>query len=281
MREAAGRHWREYLIEAGGLGLFMMSAAGFATLLYHPGSPAAGLADPFPRRCLMGLAMGLTAVALIFSPWGQRSGAHFNPATTLTFYRLGKVAGPDAAGYIAAQFVGGAAGMLLVTAVIGKALGHPEVNYVVTGPGFPGAGVAFAAEVLISFGLMTTVLTVSNIPGLARFAGLFAGALVAIYITVEAPVSGMSMNPARSFASALAARLWTGFWIYLTAPPLGMLLAAQVHLWRGGAPVRCAKLHHENAQPCIFRCGHAPARPSAAPSRAPTRASLPVPSAGD
>ena len=131
------------------------------------------------------------------------------------------------------------------------------MNYAVTVPGFGGPGVAFAAEVVISFGLMLVVLTISNTDRLARLTGLFAGLLVATYIVVEAPLSGMSMNPARTLGSALPARLWTALWIYFTAPPLGMLLAAQLYLGaKGAGGVICAKLHHQNTQRCIFRCGY-------------------------
>jgi aquaporin Z len=65
----------------------------------------------------------------------------------------------------------------------------------------------------------------------------------------------MSMNPARTFASALPAHHWTALWLYFTAPLLGMFLAAEVYLWaRGAKGVACAKLHHENPKRCIF-CG--------------------------
>jgi aquaporin Z len=124
---------------------------------------------------------------------------------------------------------------------------------VVTVPGEYGEAVAFFAEVGITFLLMLTVLFVSNTPNLARYTGLFAGLLVAAYITVEAPLSGMSMNPARTFASALPSNTWTALWIYFTAPPLGMLLAAQAYMaLRGGANIFCAKLHHQNNKRCIF-----------------------------
>src|SRR5262245_11232212 len=101
MLAALRAHWPEYLVEAAGLGLFMISAGAFGTLLGHPGSPVVqAVPGDTARRVLVGLAMGLTAVCLIRSPWGQRSGAHFNPATTLTFWRLGKVAPADAAFYM-------------------------------------------------------------------------------------------------------------------------------------------------------------------------------------
>jgi len=254
MTEAVKRHWPEYFMEATGLGAFMVSASVFAVLLFHPASPASEL-PMLVRRMLMGLAMALTAITLIYSPWGKQSGAHFNPAVTLTFARLGRVAPWDAAFYIAAQFIGGATGMALVIIAAGALVGAPGVNYVATIPGARGVAVAFTAEVVIAFVTMTMVLlTTARVPRLAPFTGLFAGALVALYITLEAPLSGMSLNPARSFASALMAQLWTGFWIYLTAPPLGMLIAAELHRLSAGPDVPCAKLHHANTRRCIFRC---------------------------
>ena len=132
---------------------------------------------------------------------------------------------------------------------------HPAVKYVATRPGPNGTGVAFAAELIISFLLMWVLLRVSNIARLARFTGLFAGVLVAVYISLEAPLSGMSMNPARTFGSAVAANAWDSLWIYFTAPPLGMLLAGEIYL-RGGHKVFCAKLHHHNNKRCIFRCNY-------------------------
>jgi aquaporin Z len=243
-------------MEAAGLGLFMVAAGVFGTLLECPQSPVHNVvAVPFVRRVFMGLAMGLTAVAVIYSPWGRQSGAHVNPATTLTFWRLGKVAGTDAAFYVAFQFVGGLAGALVVASLLGDRFVAPPVRAVATSPGRFGPVVAFAAEVAIAFVLMSVVLVVSNTPRLARWTGVFVGGLVATYITVEAPLSGMSMNPARTFASAVAGRTWEALWLYFTAPPLGMLAAAWAFVgFRGRAGIACAKLCHDDRRRCIF-CG--------------------------
>src|SRR5438046_6938436 len=247
-------HWPEYFCEAAELGLFMISASLFTMLLWHPSSPVLSLIpDPFVRRMLTGMAMGGTAIALVFSPLGKRSGAHFNPAVTLTFWRLGKVKNWDAMFYIIAQFIGAIAGVFAVTLFVQEALSHPTVNYAATLPGTQGVIVAFIGEFVIAFVLMSVVLRVSNTPHLARYTGLFAGALVATYITFEAPLSGMSMNPARTFGSAFAGHLWTGLWIYFIAPVLAMQLAASIYL-RGRGPVYCAKFHHHNRQRCIFNC---------------------------
>ncbi|HMO64830.1 MAG TPA: aquaporin [Verrucomicrobiota bacterium] len=134
-------HWPEYLTEAAGLGLFMVSASTFGVLLFHPGSPVgAALPAGLPRRAGMGLAMALTAVALVYNRWGRQSGAHYNPALTLTFLRLGKVASRDAAAYVAAQFAGGALGMSLATVLLAPWIGHPAVRHGATVPGPWGAG---------------------------------------------------------------------------------------------------------------------------------------------
>jgi aquaporin Z len=248
------RHWPEYAMEAALLGGFMVSACLFAVALFHPGGLAARLVpDPLARRVLMGLAMGSTAIALTYSPWGKQSGAHYNPALTLTFTRLGKVAPWDAAAYVAAQFVGAVLGVMAARLLVREMLGDAQVHYAVTRPGPLGAAPAFLAETVISFVLMTVVLTVSNHPKLARFTGVFAGLLVATFIVVESPLSGMSMNPARTVGSGFWAHDWTAVWIYFTAPPLGMLLAAEWYLRRHGrSRIFCAKLHHQNEKRCIF-----------------------------
>jgi aquaporin Z len=241
-------------MEAAGLGLFMISAGAFATLLEYPLSPIHQAIDnPLSRRALMGLAMGLTAIALIYSPWGKQSGAHFNPAVTLTFMRLGKVNPVDALFYVVAQFAGGLLGVLLMTTLLGSRFSAPPVAYVATRPGIYGVAWAFLGETVITFVLMFVVLRIGNTPRVARYTGLFAGLLVALYITFEAPISGMSMNPARTFASAAPGGIWNTLWVYFVAPPLGMLMAAQFYLRVNGTKsVSCAKLHHQNNKRCIF-----------------------------
>ncbi len=259
MTDALRAHWPEYLIEALGLALFMISAFTFGIILEHPASPVRqALADPLARRLIMGVAMGSTAIAIIYSPWGKQSGAHINPSVTLTFLRLGKVKSWDAFFYVAFQFAGGLTGAMIAAGALSSFASHPLVNYVVTLPGKQGVVLAFVAEVVITFILMTVILVVSNNPRIHRFTGLCAGLLVATYITIEAPISGMSMNPARTLASAVPAQVWTAIWLYFSAPLIGMLLAGEVYVRsRGARAVTCAKLHHQNDKRCIF-CGKQP-----------------------
>lgn len=279
MTDALRTHWAEYLIEAAGLGVFMLSACLVTVVLQHPASPAHRLvADPTLRRAVIGIAMGLTAIALVYSPFGRRSGAHLNPVVTLTYLRLGMIAPWDACFYVTAQFAGGVAGVMVAKAIAGPGLAHPLVSYAVTVPGAFGVGAAFLAELAISFGMMTLVLQASNSPRLTRFTGLLCGALVALYIVVEAPLSGMSMNPARTVGSAVSAGTWTGLWVYFAAPLVGMLLAAEVRVRRTGLrSVYCAKLRHPDGGPCIFRCRYRELRDrpaSSAPSWASARSAV-------
>src|SRR5215467_2126465 len=181
-----GLHWPEYVMEGVELGLYMISACAVVVLLQYPTSPVhQALPDPTLRRVLFGIAMGVTAIGIIYSPLGQRSGAHFNPSVTLTFFRLGKIEFWDAAFYSVAQFIGGLLGVVLSALVLGELVAHPAVQYAATVPGMSGVAVAFFAEVVISFMQMSLVLRVSNTPRLARFTGVFAGIMVAIYISLE------------------------------------------------------------------------------------------------
>ena len=241
-------------MEASEVALYMFSVCVFATLLQHPASPLRHLiSNAFYRRLLMGLAVGGTVVAIVLSPAGKQSGGHFAPAVTLTFYRLGKVRFWDTLYYVTAQFCGAVFGAGIAKYMLRDAPANQAVRYAVTVPGMYGSIVAFIAEVGISFGLMITVLVVANREAVARYTPYFVGVLYAIYITFESPLSGASMNPARTFGSAIQAGYWHALWIYFVAPQLGMLAAAQVFLRvRGGVEPFCAKLHHHNNKRCIF-----------------------------
>jgi aquaporin Z len=255
IRPTVLRRWPVYVIEGTALGLFMVSALLFTVVLEHPDLPIrAAIDSPALRRLLMGLAMGGTAAALIYSPFGARSGAHMNPAVTLAFARLGLVPRALVPGYVTAQFAGATAGLAAAGASLGSWATHPSVNLVATRPGPAGPAVAFAAEVAIAFAMMLVVLATSTSRH-TRFTGLAASGMLALYILVEAPLSGTSLNPARSFASAALSGALDVLWIYLLAPLAGMLLAAEVFVRRHGLQAAlCARLNHSGSQPCIFGC---------------------------
>ena len=263
-------HWPEYLIEGWALGSFMLSASVFTVLLESPALPVRDLVpDPFVRRAIVGIAMGLTAIGLIYSPWGRRSGAHMNPAVTLSFVRLGLVRPIDGLFYGLSQVVGGTLGVVAGYLITAGALARPEANWVATVPGGGGPLLAFALEFAMALVLMLVVLRLSSSPGLRGLTGCAAGVMVTLFISFEAPHSGMSINPARSLASALPSEIWTAFWIYLLAPPLGMLAAAEIHRRLSTGPLgHCAKLVHDRATRCIH-CGYSPPTATNAPTLGP------------
>lgn len=255
---AARVRWVEALLEAVGLGIFMVSACVATALVEHPGSPLHGVLDPWRdapvlRRALIGGAMGMTAIAIVYSPIGRRSGAHLNPSVTLAYWVLGRIATLDAITYALLQVAGGVGGVAIAAQLLGPAIADPSVNWVVTTPGPAGALAAFAGEWAISFALMLAVLACSADARTERWTGFLAGFLVALWIAIEAPLSGMSMNPARTIASAVFAGNWPAAWVYFLAPPLAMVTAALLHRRRGVEG--CAKLRHDTSIPCVF-CQH-------------------------
>ena len=252
--ESLRLHWPEYGMEFVEMGVYLFSTCTFATLLQHPASPLRHyLANSLVRRAFFGLSIGATIAALVLTPWGRQSGGHLNPAITFTFYRLGKVQLWDAIFYGVAQFSGATLGVVLAALLLLGAPAHPTIHFAATLPGRYGLATAFLAEIAISCALMLTVLFSTNHDALSRYTPYFVGTLYVIFITLETPLSGMSMNPARTFGSAFRGRYWHALWIYFLAPTLGMLLAAELFLLaRAGVGPYCAKLHHANDKRCIF-----------------------------
>ena len=246
---AALRHyWPPYVAEALGLAFFVGSVGLLTILLEHPASPVrqALPENSLLRRGLMGVCMGLVQAAIVYNPWGKRSGAHINPAVTLAFWQLGKIRSADAMLYVLAQLTGAIGAALLLKACLGDLYGHPAVNYTVTQPAlptWPSAWIAFAAEFVISFLLMLVDLLALHSRRLKKWTGWLLAALLAVYILVETPLSGMSLNPARTVATALAAGSYQGLWVYLISPPLAMWLATVGFLrFHNGQPLKCAIL---------------------------------------
>jgi aquaporin Z len=249
-------NWRVYSMEAICLGLFMISACVFATLLEFPQSVVhRQIPNDFLRLVVMGLVMGITNVLLVYSPMGKLSGAHMNPAVTLTFFGLGKVKKWDAVFYVLFQLLGGTLAVVLMDIILGTSFEKMPVSYVVTVPGRYGTAVAFWTEIAIAFFMMLMVLVTTNHEGLSRYTGYIAGCFVCLYIIITAPISGFSMNPARTLASAIPSNIFTDLWVYLTAPFLGMFCAALLYT-QLRSNVICAKIFHCHHFPCIFNCGY-------------------------
>ncbi|HVU94430.1 MAG TPA: aquaporin [Puia sp.] len=225
---ALQKNIRFYGMEALGLAIFMVSACFFAVLLESPASPVhAAIPNANTRLCLTGILMGLTALLIFYSPWTAPSGSHINPAVTLTFLRLGRIGPWDALFYILFQTLGGLVAVCLMALALGPGLTKSPVSYAVTVPGKGGVWMALLAELIIGFIMMTIVLHTSGNKRGGRYTRPIAACLVCANVIVAGPISGFGMNPARSLASALPAGIFTGWWIYLFAPVLSMLAAAE------------------------------------------------------
>jgi aquaporin Z len=184
--QAVKTHWREYFMEGTEIGVLMLSTCICGTLIYGDESliKSLGLA-PAVKSMLMGAAIAITTFLIIRSPFGRRSGAHFNPAITLTFLWLNRVHRWDAVCYIAAHFIGALAGVMAARQILGTGLSGPSVRYMVTLPGMYGSSVAFIGEFLLSGVLISTVLYASNHRLLARFAPVLVALLTIFYFLLS------------------------------------------------------------------------------------------------
>ena len=220
-------------MESAGLGGFVLGAGMLTVFLEHPDFPAmqsafGGETNALWRRVPLGIVMGVYIAAVVYL-FSEKSGAHINPATTWAFFRLGKINFADSIFYTLAQFTGAIAAALALKITLGAWFAHPLVDFGVTKPKPPHSSMsAFIAEFIISFVLMFVVLIIISSKRWEKYAAVVTGVLIALYLIVELPFSGMSLNPARSFAAALAANKWEHLWIYFVAPPIAMLLAGEI-----------------------------------------------------
>lgn len=225
------KNWKHYLQEALGLAIFMCSACFFNVLLW--GSDVSlhiAIESETVRNTVTGLLMGATALFIFYAPFTAPSGAQINPAVTITFFRLGKMCRYDALFYVLFQLAGGLLGVYIITGLMGSNTTADTVRYAVTVPGKPGVFAAAFTEYIIATITMMMVLLTSSHCVFKKYTRIFAACLVCIWVIFAGPVSGFGMNPARSFASAFPAHIYTAFWIYSIMPVAGMLTAAELYI---------------------------------------------------
>src|SRR5215469_9807139 len=256
LAQALATHWREYLMEAVELATLMFFICSFGTLIYSNDSPLNDWAlSNVAKSFLMGIAVAATTLLIIRSPFGRRTGAHFNPAITLTYFYLGRVHRWDTLCYIAFQFAGALLGVSIAHEVFGPQLSAPPVCYVITTPGGYGQVIAFAAELVLSGLLMGIVLFATNHWSLVKFSPIAVAVITVSYYVLCPSLSGFSVNPARSLSSAFFAWVWQGIWVYFAAPCIGMLTAATIYLRNAGPEkIYCAKIFHDLRSTCPFNC---------------------------
>ncbi|MCO5999082.1 MIP/aquaporin family protein [Actinoallomurus rhizosphaericola] len=249
--------WREVIAEFAATAILLALTVSAIVVGFATGSP---IVTAIPchdlRRLLTGILIAGIAVAIVYSPLGRTSGGHMNPAITLAFFLLRKLTPRSAAAYAAAQFGGAVTGVLL--ALLTWDHSAADVRLGATVPALGGPAACLGAEAAMTFLLVTLILNFVDRPRLMPFTGAAAALLVAVLFFVERPISGTSLNPARSLGPALVGSVWTGLWVYLTAPPLGALAAALLYR-RRRRTVACGKLIHDSAYACHFLdCHYSP-----------------------
>ena len=178
------------------------------------------------------LVFGLVIMAMVYAT-GHLSGAHINPAVTVAFTLSRHFPSRDAAAYVVAQLAGASAGALLLLAVWPSA----PADLGATVPSVS-AGSAFVYELVLTALLMFVIMAVAtDTRAVGAAAAIAIGGTVGLDALFGGPVTGASMNPARSFGPALAAGQWHDFWIYVLAPLVGAAIGALAYqLVRGDQP---------------------------------------------
>jgi len=244
-----------------GTAFLVFIALSAVTLTFGSGSP---LADALPRSSARWLVTGLILAAsgplVAVSPLGKLSGAHLNPALSLAFWLQGKMHPHDLAGYLAGQLLGAVLGAGVAVLVWGE-----WVASVHNGVTAPGMGYSIWSVWLIEMGLtcllVLAIFLFLSSHRLMHWTPFMTWLLVAFIYWLAAPISGSSLNPARSFGPALVSWFWRDQWVYDLASPIGALLA--VGFFRllncvGIQDVLTAKLFHAPRYRCIFKHIKAP-----------------------
>ena len=251
--------WPEYLAEFFGTAIMMAIGIGAVVFMWSEGSIMRDWIPSEPwRRLATGILFAGGGTLVVLSPLGQRSGGHLNPAMTFAFWLRNKISSADALMYALCQIGGALLGVMVVATIASEAALTVDLGMTRPGAGYT-AAFALVAELLITFMLVFLVFWAVDRRAVARFTPYLAGVLIALLVLVEAPVSGTSLNPARSLAPAALMGAFADFWLYVVGPMAGAVLAVLCYRWFGGeqAGAGCAKLHHTDRYPCLFEgCGY-------------------------
>ncbi|MDA8293879.1 MAG: aquaporin [Actinomycetota bacterium] len=191
------------------------------------------------------VAPGLMVMAIIYF-MGMVSGAHLNPAVTLSFAARGNFPWSRVPGYVVAQLIGAAAASLLLRALFGTV---GQLGATLPGPGIS-TTTALVIEALLTLGLVSVILgTASGARNVGANAALAVGGYIALAGLWAAPISGASMNPARSFGPELLAGDWTSWWAYVAGPIAGGLLAVGIAWVLRGPPSPAADVAAQGEVP--------------------------------
>jgi aquaporin Z len=203
--------YRRWFAEVLGTFLLVLAAAG-GGLLHAKGQVSLSAAVVAPALMVMAVIMFMGAI----------SGAHLNPVVSVAFALRGDFPWRRVPGYVIAQLAGATLACLFLLAVFGNV---QHLGATVPGPGYR-SWQAFLMEIALTGGLVSVILgTASEAQNVGLFGAFGVGGYIALAGLWAAPVSGTSMNPARSFGPALVSGDWSGFWAYVAGPAIGAGLA--------------------------------------------------------
>jgi aquaporin Z len=247
----SGWHWRIWAAEGVGTALMMLGGLSAVCLTFGSGSPVAeALPSDSARRLAVGGLFAACVSLVAVSPFGRLSGAHLNPAVTLSFRVLGRVSGHDVGGYLVAQLAGATLGTLAVWII------WDETALSVNGGATlveTGIAIAVVLEVVMTAVLIGVILWFVSDMRLARWTPLAIWPVITALVWIGSPYTGTSLNPTRSAAPALVFAELADLWLYLAAPTAGAVALASV--WRRRNPAvqpKTAKLFHDPAYPCAL-----------------------------
>jgi aquaporin Z len=253
-------HWPEYGAEFIGTAFLIFAGLSAVVFDFGKGLPLmTHLPNASLRRLITGLLFAGSGSLVAISPFGRLSGAHINPSVSLAFWAQGKMKHRDVIGYIVGQFLGAIFGEVLLVLVWGHYAASVSDGMTLPGAGYP-LWVVFLAEMSLTALLVLAIFMCVSSQRFMRWTPLVTWLLVATMVWLEAPISGTSLNPARSFGPALFAEIWTQQWLYMVAPPLGALLAVVLYrlLAAGEGDVLTGKLFHVPHYRSIFKNVSAP-----------------------
>jgi aquaporin Z len=255
-------HWPEYGAEL--IGTAFLVFVGLSAVVFDFGKglpPTSLIHDASLRRLITGLIFAGSGSLVAISPFGRLSGAHINPSVSLAFWAQGKMRHHDIIGYVVGQFLGAILGEALLVLVWGSYAASVSDGMTLPGTGYP-LWIVFLAEMALTALLVLAIFTCVSSQRFMRWTPLVTWLLVATMVWLEAPISGTSLNPARSFGPALFAGIWTQQWLYYIAPPLGALFAVGLYrlLAAGEHDVVTGKLFHVEGYRSVFKNVSAPHR---------------------
>lgn len=233
---------KAYLSEFIGTALLVLVGLSAVIFINGKGSPIIKLIpDAGIRRAVSGFLFGTTGCLITISPVGKISGAHINPVVSIAFWLRKNMQFKNMLGFITAQMAGAALGCLPL--LLWKNQGQ-SMDYGATIPSSLNA--AFIGEIWTTFVLIAVIIFFTTHNKIKNFTPFMMPVIYGVMVFVEAPLSGTSTNPARSFGPDIISNVWTGYWLYWIAPIIGTLIAVLVFRvgWLKHLKSDVAKLYH-------------------------------------